>query len=73
MNSFPEAVQKVATGLGGKIATPIAETAARYALTGPLATAAMTLAVDAAAGAWDLGYVPYLLQKAGVVSYSGKF
>lgn len=73
INSFSQAASKVATGIGGKIAAPIAEAAARYALTGPLAMAAMTLTVDAAAGAWDLGYVPYLLRKAGVMSFSGKF
>jgi hypothetical protein len=54
-------------------ASPVAEAAARYALMGPLSMAAITLTLDAAAGAWDLGYAPYILQKTGVISYSGKF
>jgi hypothetical protein len=29
------------------------------------------LVVDAAAGAWDLGYVPWILEKIGVVKTSG--
>jgi hypothetical protein len=38
-----------------------------------LALAAQTLAVDALAGVWDLGYVPWILEKIGVQSFGGKF
>jgi hypothetical protein len=53
----------------GKIAGVIVNHVLPFVLQDP---GGQALIVDAAAGAWDLGYVPWLLNKIGVQSYGGK-
>jgi hypothetical protein len=66
-NDFGTALSTVGTKLGTQGGGPIATFAAETFVAGPLAPLAGILAVDVVAGAWDLGYVPWILQQVGVV------
>jgi len=66
INNLSGAGQTVGTKLATKVATPYVVVGLRWLLTGPGAPATFTLLTDAAAGAWDLGYVQDLLRKAGL-------
>jgi hypothetical protein len=69
-----EAATTVGSALAGKAGGAAGEWLARTVLSSPpLALFAGTVSVDLAAGAWDLGYVPYILNKIGVVKGGGKF
>lgn len=62
------AVQQVGTGLVGKGAGAAGTWVGKTLLTtAATRIAVQVLVVDAAAGAWDLGYVPWILEKIGVV------
>jgi hypothetical protein len=63
--SFQGAGGSVLSQIASKVGGAIAKHFLPYVLQNP---AGQTLIVDAAAGAWDLGYVPWLLNKIGVVS-----
>jgi RHS repeat-associated protein len=63
--SFQGAGGSVLSQIASKVGGVIAKHILPYVLQNP---AGQTLIVDAAAGAWDLGYVPWLLNKIGVVS-----
>ena len=67
-----EAGQQVGMGLAGKGAAAVGGWGFRAFLTSELTRqAAQVLIVDSAAGAWDLGYVPWILHKIGEVKVSG--
>jgi hypothetical protein len=42
-------------------------------ITGAASPAFQALVVDVAVGAWDLGYVPKILQEIGVIKVGGTF
>lgn len=71
--TFGGAVEQVGTKIATKVGGVVAEHLAASILSSPLALGASVLVVDGLAGAWDLGYVPWILKKAGVISYSGKW
>src|SRR5262249_5736319 len=71
-NDPAQVLQTVGTGLLSKGAGAGGAWIAQYTLA-TLPALAGVLAVDAAAGAWDLGYVPWILNKVGVQKYSGQF
>jgi RHS repeat-associated protein len=64
------AATKVAGMAGAKVVSPFAGHVAPYVLASAIGR---TVIVDAAAGAWDLGYVPWILEKIGVRTYGGDF
>jgi hypothetical protein len=66
------AAEKVGSGLAGKGASAAGGWVAKVLLTTPATKIALqVLVVDAAAGAWDLGYVRWILEKIGKVETSG--
>jgi hypothetical protein len=72
-NDVGTALTTVGKGAAAQVGGPIAMYGAQLALSGPLAPLAGVLAVDLVAGAWDLGYVPWMLQQIGTVKAGGKF
>jgi hypothetical protein len=68
ITSEADAATYFAKGIGGKIASAAGGWLAQTALSSaPAALVIQVVAVDAVAGAWDLGYVPWILNQIGVV------
>jgi RHS repeat-associated protein len=67
IGNLGQALQQSGQSLAMKAFSPLADAAARYALTGPFATAVTTLLVDGTAGVTDLGYAMPILYQIGVV------
>jgi RHS repeat-associated protein len=71
--TFGGAMGQVGTQMATRTGGALASHALEVIFGGPLANAAVALAVDGAVAVWDLGYAPDLLKKAGVISFSGKW
>jgi len=65
IGNFSQAVGSLGTQEGGRLAAIVAP----YVIASAVGR---IIIIDVAAGAWDLGYVPWILDKIGVVKYSGK-
>jgi RHS repeat-associated protein len=66
-NDFGTALSTVGTKLGTQVGGAVGGWVAQTAISGPLAPLVSIIAIDAVAGAWDLGYVPWILNKIGVI------
>jgi RHS repeat-associated protein len=66
-NDFGVAASTVGTKIGTQVASAAGGWVAQTAISGPLAPLVGVLAVDSVTGAWDLGYVPWILNKIGVI------
>jgi hypothetical protein len=64
---------KVASGLAGPGAGVLARHALGAAVNAGFTPLLNAVVVDVSVGAWDLGYVPTLLQRIGVVRFGGTF
>jgi hypothetical protein len=73
INDPGTALLQTGQGIAGKAIGAAAGNVARSVLTSPVAPLLNALAVDVAVGAWELGYVPALLNRIGVIKWSGTF
>jgi len=73
INNFGQATQQTLTGLGTKGASAAGLYVFQALITGAASPAFQALVVDVAVGAWDLGYVPKILQEIGVIKVGGTF
>ena len=68
IGNFGQAAQSVGTQALGRGAAIVAAHTAPYVIASAVG---QTVIIDVAAGAWDLGYVPWILNKLGVIKGSG--
>jgi RHS repeat-associated protein len=67
------AFQQVGQGVGGRVVGAGVSYGFRFAFSSVAAPLLNALVVDVATGAWELGYVPALLDRIGVIKFGGTF
>jgi RHS repeat-associated protein len=67
------ALLQTGQGIAGKVIGAGASNIARSVLTSSVAPLVNAFVVDTAVGAWELGYVPALLDRIGVIKFGGTF